>query len=126
MTTANAQLGTADWRRIDAAHHLHPFTDTKQLNREGTRVITHGEGVWLHDSDGNRILAVSETEIAAAMRTYFECTHSVAEGAGAAPLAALLQEREAMAGRKVAVVLSGGNIDTAWYRTVLAGGVPAA
>ncbi|GHB47447.1 aspartate aminotransferase family protein [Pseudovibrio japonicus] len=40
----------------DAAHHLHPFTDTKALNAKGTRVITRAEGVYLWDSDGNKIL----------------------------------------------------------------------
>ena len=49
---------------------------------------------------------------------------SEAEGAGAAPLAALMQEREQMAGKKVGVILSGGNIDLDWFQTVLAGGVP--
>ncbi|PIE07153.1 MAG: hypothetical protein CSA74_08475 [Rhodobacterales bacterium] len=73
-----------------------------------------------------RIVAVSEAEIARAIRLYFECTHNVAEGAGAAALAALMQERDRMAGRKVAVVLSGGNIDTARFMEVLRGGVPAA
>ena len=56
MTPDDMEITTDDWRRLDALHHLHPFTDTKQLNREGTRVITRGEGVWLWDSDGNRIL----------------------------------------------------------------------
>ncbi len=74
----------------------------------------------------DRIVAVSEAEIAAAIRLYFECTHNLAEGAGAAPLAALLQERDKMAGRKLAVVLSGGNIDTGWFRRVLGGEVPVA
>jgi putrescine aminotransferase len=46
----------ADWRTIDARHHLHPFTDTRRLNAEGVRVITRGEGVWLWDADGNRLL----------------------------------------------------------------------
>ena len=55
------------------------------------------------------------------MRVYFEDTHNVAEGAGAAPLAALLQERERMAGRKVGVILCGGNVDTAVFAEVLAG-----
>ncbi len=80
----------------------------------------------IYATGAERILAVSDAEIAAAIRMYFECTHNLAEGAGAAALAALLQERAAMAGRKVAVVLSGGNIDTGWYARVLAGGVPAA
>ncbi len=40
----------------DAAHHLHPFTDTKSLNAKGTRVITRAEGVYLWDSEGHKIL----------------------------------------------------------------------
>jgi threonine dehydratase len=67
-----------------------------------------------------RIVTVSEDEIRQAMAIYFTDTHNVAEGAGAAPLAALLQERDRMAGKKAAVVLSGGNIDKALYRDVLA------
>jgi len=78
----------------------------------------------IYATGADRILAVSEAEIAAAVRLFFECTHNVAEGAGAAPLAALLQERAAMAGRKMAVVLSGGNIDTGWFARILGGGVP--
>ena len=53
-------------------------------------------------------------------RAYYSDSHNLAEGAGAAPLAALLQEKEKMAGRKVAVILSGGNVDTELYRRVLA------
>ena len=47
---------TAELRALDAAHHLHPFSDTKSLNEEGSRIIVKAEGVWLTDSDGNRIL----------------------------------------------------------------------
>ena len=47
---------TAHYRALDAAHHLHPFSDTRSLNAGGVRVIVKGEGVWLTDSDGNRIL----------------------------------------------------------------------
>jgi threonine dehydratase len=67
-----------------------------------------------------RIVTVSEAEIAAAMRFYFSDTHNVAEGAGAAPLAALLKERRAMEGRRVGLVLSGGNVDREVYARVLA------
>lgn len=67
-----------------------------------------------------RIVQVTDAEIRAAMRAYYTDTHNLAEGAGAAPLAALLQERESMRGRKVAVVLSGGNVDMAVFRQVLA------
>jgi putrescine aminotransferase len=47
---------TADIRALDAAHHIHPFTNTRELNDKGARVITGAEGVWLTDSEGNRIL----------------------------------------------------------------------
>ncbi|HEY4163533.1 MAG TPA: threonine dehydratase [Dongiaceae bacterium] len=67
----------------------------------------------------DRIVEVTEAEIRAAMRIYFEDIHNVAEGAGAAPLAALLQEGAAKAGRKVGLVLSGGNVDTPLFRSVL-------
>ncbi|MCC7048633.1 MAG: threonine dehydratase [Alphaproteobacteria bacterium] len=69
-----------------------------------------------------RIVEVGDDAIKAAMRAYFADTHNVAEGAGAAPLAALLKERGAMAGKRVGVILSGGNVDTTVYRDVLAGG----
>ena len=71
-----------------------------------------------------RIVRVSEDEIAAAARAYFEATHNVAEGAGAAPLAALMKERSAMAGKRVGLVLSGGNIDRPVFAEVLAGRTP--
>lgn len=70
----------------------------------------------------DRIVSVSDAEIEAAMRAYFEDTHQATEGAGAAALAALLQERERLAGRRVALILSGGNIDRPVYRRVLAEG----
>jgi len=70
----------------------------------------------------DRIVSVSDAEIEAAMRAYFEDTHQVTEGAGAAALAALMQERERLAGRRVGLVLSGGNIDRPVYRRVLAEG----
>ncbi|PTW62423.1 putrescine aminotransferase [Breoghania corrubedonensis] len=43
-------------QEADAAHHLHPFTEHRTLNAEGSRIITHAEGVWLTDSEGKRIL----------------------------------------------------------------------
>jgi len=79
------------------------------------------------DNYGNgaeRVVAVSEEEIAEAIRVYYQDIHNLAEGAGAAPLAALMQEREQMAGKKVGVILSGGNIDLDWFQTVLSGSVP--
>ena len=67
-----------------------------------------------------RIVTVTEAELKAAMRHYFTDTHNVAEGAGAGPLAALLKEKDRMAGKRVAVILSGGNIDSRLYSRVLA------
>ncbi len=58
-----------------------------------------------------RIVTVDDEEIAAAMRHYYTDTHNLAEGAGAAALAALLKEREKMQGRRIGLVLSGGNVD---------------
>src|SRR5579872_2529953 len=69
-----------------------------------------------------RIVTVSEAEIADAMRVYFSDTHNLAEGAGAAPLAALLKERRAMERRRVGLVLSGGNVDRELYARVLGAG----
>ena len=66
-----------------------------------------------------RIVTVSETEMRRAMRVLFSDTHNIAEGAGAAPLAAALQERGRLAGKRVAVILSGGNIDRALFAEVL-------
>ena len=66
-----------------------------------------------------RIVTVSEAEIAGAMRAYFTDTHNVAEGAGAAPLAALLKERTALANQRVGLVLSGGNIDLDLFLRVI-------
>jgi len=68
----------------------------------------------------DRVLAVSDDAILAAMRIYFTDTHNLAEGAGAASLAALLAERDANAGGKVGLVLSGGNADRALYLQALA------
>ncbi len=71
-----------------------------------------------------RIVTVNESEIQSAMRCLFTDTHNVAEGAGAASLAALLQdalkERERMRGRRVAVILTGGNVDAEAFSRVLA------
>lgn len=73
----------------------------------------------------DRIVEVSEQELAAAIAICFSDTHAVAEGAGAAALAALLQERGRVRGRRVGLVLSGQNIDRAVVAQILAGSVPA-
>jgi threonine dehydratase len=67
-----------------------------------------------------RIVSVSEAEMRQAMRILFSDTHNVAEGAGAAAVAAAIQERGRLAGKRVAAVLSGGNIDRALFAEILA------
>jgi threonine dehydratase len=63
-----------------------------------------------------RVIRLGETEIKDAIKAYWTDTHNLAEGAGAAPLAGLLQERASLAGKRAAVILCGGNIDLAWFR----------
>ena len=55
MNTREHNL-TKHWQAIDAAHHIHPFSDTAALNKEGVRVITRADGVYLWDSNGEKIL----------------------------------------------------------------------
>jgi threonine dehydratase len=73
-----------------------------------------------------RVVTVSEDEIAEAIRIYYTTTHNLAEGAGAAPLAALLKEKARYAGKRAGLILSGGNIDMPLFAQVLRGETPAA
>ncbi len=66
-----------------------------------------------------RVVQVTDAEVEAAMRLMFSATHNTAEGAGAAGLAAALQERARLAGKKVGMVLSGGNVDRDVFARVL-------
>jgi threonine dehydratase len=72
-----------------------------------------------------RVVSVSEDEIAEAVRLLFTATHNTAEGAGAAPLAALLQEKEQIRGKRAGIILSGGNIDMPVFAQILRGETPA-
>ncbi len=78
----------------------------------------------IYAKGAERMVAVSEEEVAAAIRVYYTATHNLAEGAGAAALAALAQERDKMQGKRVGVILTGGNIDMDMFRTVMRGEVP--
>jgi threonine dehydratase len=83
------------------------------------------EAMAVYGPGAARIVAVSEAQIAEAVRILYSDTHNLAEGAGAAALAALMSERARMAGRRVAVILSGGNIDLPKFREILDGKIPA-
>jgi threonine dehydratase len=104
----------------------------RQIETESARTFADGMAVRvpvqaaldIYGPGAARIVSVSDAEVAEAIRVYYTDTHNLAEGAGAATLAALMQERERMADRKVGVILCGGNIDTDWFLTVMQGGVP--
>lgn len=115
-----------------APAYLHSFergqpvsTNTCDTFAEGLACrIPHPEALAMILRGVDRVVAVSEDEIAEAMRTMFSATHNVAEGAGASALAALDKERSRAAGQRVGVVLSGANIDRERYVRVLAGETP--
>jgi threonine dehydratase len=70
-----------------------------------------------------RIVEVSDAEIAAGMRAIYQDTHNVAEGAAAAALAGALKEKDANLGKRIGVVLTGGNVDADVFARVLSGGI---
>jgi len=112
----------------NAATYALSFAKKAPVPTNSADTMADGMAVRVPDDDAlaailggaEHIVSLSEDEIKAAMRHYFTDTHNVAEGAGAAPLAALLRERDRLAGKRVALILSGGNIDRAVYAPVLA------
>ena len=108
---------------FDAGHLVE--TNSAVTFADGMAVrISVQEAFDVYSKGLDRIITVSDDEVAEAVRLYFHTTHNVAEGAGAAPLAGLIQERSVMAGKEVGVILCGGNIDTGWFREVLDGKTP--
>jgi len=112
-----------------APAYAESYEARRPLERPVTTVLADGmacrtpvpealEAIW---RGVDRIVRVSDDEVAAAMRTLFECTHQVAEGAGAAATAAAFQERDRLRGLRVAVVLTGGNVDREVFAGVLRG-----
>ncbi len=122
VSAANAPATALSFaaRRPVAAPSANTFADglaTREPHADAVATICRGAA---------RVVTVTEEAIAESVRNYFDDTHQVAEGAGAAALAALLQERELMAEKNVALVLSGGNIERVRLRQILEGGTPAA
>jgi threonine dehydratase len=100
-------------------------TDSARTFADGMAVrVPVPEALEVYARGAARIVAVSDAEVAEAIRVYYHDTHNLAEGAGAAPLAALMAEAGRMCGRKVGLILSGGNIDRDWFLSVMQGGVP--
>lgn len=79
------------------------------------------EAFDIYSKGASRIVAVSDDDIAEAMRILYRDTHNLAEGAGAAGLAALLGEKDRMRGKRVGIILSGGNVDLPLYARILTG-----
>jgi threonine dehydratase len=113
-------------READA--YAQSFEQGRLLTTESAITIADGMAVRVPMQDAltliragaARVVRVSDPEIKAAMRAYHEDTHNLSEGAGAAPLAALLQEKERQRGRRVGLILTGGNIDRKVQAEVLA------
>lgn len=104
--------------RVIATNEARTFADgvaVRQPDPAALEIIAKGV---------TRIVQVSDDTIAAAIRAYYQDTHNLAEGAGAAPLSALMQDGIEAHGKRVAVVLCGGNIDTTLFRRILAGETP--
>ncbi|HWK98007.1 MAG TPA: threonine dehydratase [Pseudolabrys sp.] len=79
------------------------------------------EAFDIYSKGASRIVAVSDDDITEAMRILYRDTHNLAEGAGAAGLAALLGEKDKMRGKRVGIILSGGNVDLPLYARILTG-----
>ncbi len=77
------------------------------------------EAFAIISAGADRFVRISEEQFRAAMRAYFYDTHNIAEGAGAGPLAGLLKEKDKMAGKKVGIILTGGNADRAQFQEAL-------
>lgn len=78
------------------------------------------EAIW---DNVARIVEVTDAEIAEAMRIYYQDTHNLAEGAGAAALAAAVREKSEHEGKRIGIILTGGNVDRELYNDVLAGAI---
>jgi threonine dehydratase len=114
---ANAPAGYLTWkeRRPVATGPVESFAEG--LATRDSSWLTR-EILWDLLDD---FVTVSEEEMAEGVRLLLTHAHTLAEGAGAAPLAAALKLRDRLAGRRVAIVLTGGNISPAQLRTILAG-----
>ena len=100
-------------------------TETANTFADGVATrVPNPESVSIIRRGVERIVTVTDDEVACAVRRLYRCTHNVAEGAGAAACAAAYQEREQMRGKRIAVILTGGNIDRAWFVQVLNGETP--
>ncbi|HLK55586.1 MAG TPA: threonine dehydratase [Chthonomonadaceae bacterium] len=111
--------GAPAYARSFAAGHPVEHAVTTQLADGMACRVPEPEALEIIRRGVDRIVEVSDPEIAEAMRVLFECTHNVCEGAGAAAYAAAAQECARLQGRKIAVVCTGGNVDRDVFADVL-------
>ena len=117
---SSSREGTG-WRALSFAAGVPVSTNSADTMAGGLAVrVPDPEALDIIRRGAARILTVSEAEMRRAMRILFSDTHNIAEGAGAAALAASLQERGRVASERVAVIQSGGNIDRTLFAEVLA------
>ena len=106
---------------FEAGHIIE--TDTAETFADGMACrVPSPDAMAIINKGAARVVRVSDEDIADAIRLIYSTTHNVAEGAGAAACAAAA--REDIRGKKVGLVLSGGNIDQDWFATILAGSTP--
>ncbi|HEY5899562.1 MAG TPA: pyridoxal-phosphate dependent enzyme, partial [Burkholderiales bacterium] len=130
VSVRNALGSKAEIVGVVSAHaraYAASFAAHKAVEIAVTTKIADGMAVRTPDAQAleiiwnnvERIVEVTDDEVAQAIAAIFQCTHNCAEGAGAAPFAAMRKERRQLSGRKVAAVLSGGNIDRPLFSAVL-------
>ncbi|HZP88554.1 MAG TPA: threonine dehydratase [Burkholderiales bacterium] len=96
-------------------------TDTVNTKADGLATrMPDAQSVEIIRRGGSKIVLVDDAAIADAIRIYYTDTHNLVEGAGAAPLAAALAEKDRLRGKRVAVMATGGNIDLSLFRTWVA------
>jgi threonine dehydratase len=103
------------------------FEADRKIEAPVTTVIADGMACRVPDDDAlaiirenvDHIVRVSDAEIRSAMRMYFSATHNTVEGAGAASLAAAVKEKELLKGSRIAVIVTGGNVDREVFAQVL-------
>jgi threonine dehydratase len=113
----------------EAPSYALSFATGTIVNTNSSNTLADGMATRVPDADAlaiirkgaGRIVQVTDDEIAAAIRSLWTDTHNLAEGAGAASLAAALQEKPKLRGRRVGLILSGGNIDFELFRRWVVG-----
>ncbi len=112
-----------------ATAYMDSFRAKRKIESPVSTVIADGMACRVPDDasleiilrEASDVIAVTDDEVKAAMRLLFSATHNVAEGAGAASLAAAMQQREQLRGQLVGTTLCGGNVDADVFAKVLAG-----